>query len=63
MFHIELTVNKRYITLAQNCRFLVGFKNFKLEDPMVYANEGTEGITVAILEKEKYPIRHLMNVS
>jgi len=51
--YIELTVNKRYITLAPIAD-LVGLA-FKLEDPDGLLNEGTEGITVAILEKEKYP--------
>lgn len=50
---IDLTVNKRYITLAPIAD-LVGLA-FKLEDPNNLLENGKEGITLVILEKDKYP--------
>ena len=47
--YIDLTVNKRYITLAPTVD-LVGL-TFKLEDPNNLLDKGREGITLVILEK------------
>ena len=48
--YIQVTVNKRYITLAPIAN-LVGLA-FRLEDPdNLLSNDGKEGITVALLEK------------
>ena len=51
--YIDLTVNKRYITLAPIAD-LVGLA-FKLEDPNNLLENGKEGITLVILEKNKFP--------
>ena len=48
--YIDLTVNKRYITLAPIAD-LVGLA-FKLEDPHNLLENGKEGITLVILEKK-----------
>ena len=45
---IELSINKRYITLAPVAN-LIGLA-FKLEDPNNILNNGKEGITVALIE-------------
>ena len=47
--YIQVSVNKRYITLAPIAN-LVGLA-FKLEDPDGLLEEGREGITLALLEK------------
>ena len=49
---IEVTLNKRYITLAPIAN-LIGIA-IKVHDPDNLLSEGTEGITVALLEKDKY---------
>ena len=49
---IEVTLNKRYITLAPISN-LVGIA-IKVKDPDNLLLSGKEGITVALLEKEKY---------
>ena len=51
--YIDLSVNKRYITLAPIAD-LVGLA-FKLEDPNKLLGKGKEGITLVILEKDKFP--------
>lgn len=50
---IRVTLNKRYITLAPIAN-LIGLA-INVEDPNNKLKIGTEGITVALLEKEKYP--------
>ena len=50
---ISLSVDKRYITLAPIAD-LIGIA-FKLEDPDNLLEDGKEGITLVILEKNKYP--------
>ena len=55
---IDLTVNKRYITLAPID--LVGLA-FKLEDPKNLLENGREGITLVILEKDKFPNMEIGN--
>ena len=50
---IELSVNKRYITLAPIAD-LVGLA-FKLEDPNNLLDKGKEGITLVILERDQFP--------
>jgi len=47
---IEVTINKRYITLAPVSN-LIGLA-FKLEDPTGLLSEGKEGITVALIEAD-----------
>ena len=47
---IEVTVNKRYITLAPVSN-LIGLA-FKLEDPTGLLSKGKEGITVALIEAD-----------
>jgi acyl-CoA dehydrogenase len=49
---ISVTFSKRYITLAPIAN-VIGLA-FKLIDPNKLLTKGTEGITVAILEKEKF---------
>ena len=49
---ISVTFSKRYITLAPIAN-VIGLA-FKLVDPNKLLTKGTEGITVAILEKEKF---------
>ena len=49
---ISVTFSKRYITLAPVAS-VIGLA-FKLVDPDKLLTKGTEGITVAILEKEKF---------
>jgi acyl-CoA dehydrogenase len=56
---IDLTVNKRYITLAPIAD-LVGLA-FKLEDPLNLLDNGREGITLVILEKDKFPDMEIGN--
>jgi acyl-CoA dehydrogenase len=56
---IDLTVNKRYITLAPIAD-LVGLA-FKLEDPKNLLENGKEGITLVILEKDKFPDMEIGN--
>jgi len=50
---IKTTLNKRYITLAPISN-LIGIA-IKVEDPDNLLNSGEEGITVVLLEKDKYP--------
>lgn len=57
--YIDLTVNKRYITLAPIAD-LVGLA-FKLEDPNNLLDKGREGITLVILEKDKFPNMRIGN--
>ena len=47
---IEVTINKRYITLAPVSN-LIGLA-FKLEDPTGLLPKGSEGITVALIESD-----------
>ena len=49
---ISVTFSKRYITLAPIAN-VIGLA-FKIVDPNKLLTKGTEGITVAILEKEKF---------
>ena len=49
---ISVTFSKRYITLAPIAN-VIGLE-FKIVDPNKLLTKGTEGITVAILEKEKF---------
>jgi acyl-CoA dehydrogenase len=49
---IRMTFSKRYITLAPVAS-LIGLA-FKLSDPNKLLTKGREGITVVLLEKEKY---------
>jgi len=51
--YIRATLNKRYITLAPIAN-LIGIA-IKVKDPDNLLEEGGTGITVALLEKEKYP--------
>jgi acyl-CoA dehydrogenase len=57
--YIDLSVNKRYITLAPIAD-LVGLA-FKLEDPHKLLKDGKEGITLVILEKDKFPNMQIGN--
>jgi len=52
---VEVTINKRYITLAPVAN-LVGLA-FRLEDPDNLLEAGKEGITVALLESSHYGLR------
>ena len=52
---VEVTINKRYITLAPVAN-LVGLA-FRLEDPDNLLEEGKPGITVALLESSHYGLR------
>ena len=50
---IRITFSKRYITLAPVAG-LIGLA-FKVVDPNKLLTDGKEGITVALIEKDKYP--------
>ena len=52
---IDITVNKRYITLAPVAN-LIGLA-FRLKDPYNILENGKEGITLALLEKGHYGLR------
>ena len=55
--YIEITINKRYITLAPVAN-LVGLA-FRLKDPNNLLKEGKEGVTVALLEKNHEGLKQL----
>ena len=51
--YLDVSVNKRYITLAPIAS-VIGLA-VKLSDPDNILKEGSEGITVLLLEKSKFP--------